>query len=294
MNLQTKSPDIPIHSMEEMSLYGSTDFEIAKYTGLNPDQMKLCYLPHRNDFYMFAFVRTGTARHWLDMIMYNLKPDTLYFSAPHHVINKEGGTFNSTCIMFTHEFLAMENGLTELPIIQNLHDGHELKLSAADMVFIEDISAKMMEEQARKENWGTSMLLSYLRVLLIYLSRLYTAQFTVTINPSDRGLMKRFLMLIDENYVQWHDVANYAEAVNLSAGHFGELIRKQSGRTPIELIHDRLLLEAKRALFHTEASIKEIAFQLGFDEASYFNRFFKRLNGTTPLGFRETIRKMSH
>ena len=76
--------------------------------------------------------------------------------------------------------------------------------------------------------------------------------------------------------------------------NLGEVIKQQSGKTAIELIHERLMLEAKRMLFHTESSIKEIAFELGFEDASYFNRFFKRLGEQTPLAYRNSTRKMYH
>ncbi|HTN39338.1 MAG TPA: helix-turn-helix domain-containing protein, partial [Arachidicoccus sp.] len=59
-------------------------------------------------------------------------------------------------------------------------------------------------------------------------------------------------------------------------------------------IHERLVLEARRLLFHTDNTLKEIAFDLGFAEASYFNRFFKRETGITPAAYRANIREMYH
>jgi AraC-like DNA-binding protein len=152
----------------------------------------------------------------------------------------------------------------------------------------------MLLEFENKRQLQNSMLLAYLKVLLIYISRLYTEQYTNANPAADRELLKKFKALIAENFVDAHEVADYAAMLNLSAGHFSEQIKEQSGKTAIEHIHDRLLLEAKRLLFHTEYPVKEIAYRLGFEEASYFNRFFKRLANTTPLGYRSTIRKMYH
>jgi AraC family transcriptional activator of pobA len=101
-------------------------------------------------------------------------------------------------------------------------------------------------------------------------------------------------LLVNEHYSEKHDVAAYANMLNMSAGHLGEVIKQQSGKTAIELIHERLTLEAKRLLFHTENSIKEISFELGFEDASYFNRFFKRISEQTPLAYRNDTRKMYH
>lgn len=287
---------LPTYSLEQTSRNGSRQFEIARVSELTQLQKELFFVPHRKDFYLFAFVRQGSSRNWVDGTPFVLKPDTLYFSSPQQVFLKEEGTYEAVCICFTLEFLNMEDNsqFSRLPIIQNRLNGHELRLSPDDVAFIEDLSAKMLAEQQHGQNLTNSMLLAYLRVLLIYLSRLYTAQFTSDNKSPDRDLLTRFTSLVSDNFTQCHDVATYAGMLNLSTGHFGELVKKQSGKTPIEHIHDRLLLEAKRLLFHTDVSVKEIAFQLGFEEATYFNRFFKRLTQSTPLGYRSSIREMYH
>ena len=138
------------------------------------------------------------------------------------------------------------------------------------------------------------MLMSYMRVLAIYLSRLYTAQFSSSEALPDRVLLKKYLAKIEENYNEQHEVACYADMLNISAGHLSDVVKEQSGKPAIAHIHERLILEAKRLLFHTDQSIKELAFGLGFEDASYFNRFFKRIVGDTPVAYRTTIREMYH
>ena len=299
MLTQATETRIPVYSLEQSSRDGSKQFAIAESgSGLSRHQKDLFFVPHRQDYYKLVFVKLGSNRHWVDMVPYTTKPDTLYLSTPQQVLLKED---TSSCsdiisICFTDEFLAMEENrlLKQLPVIQNLHNGHELILSAADVVFMDDIIAKLLAEYKQKLDWQNSMLLAYLRVLLIYISRLYTAQFINDTGLSNRDLLTQFKALITERFAECHDVATYASMLHLSAGHFSEQIKEQSGKTAIEHIHDRLLLEAKRLLFHTNNSIKEIAFQLGFEDASYFNRFFKRLTSSTPLSYRTTIREMYH
>lgn len=80
----------------------------------------------------------------------------------------------------------------------------------------------------------------------------------------------------------------YAQLLHLSANHLNTIIKEQSGKTVLQHLHARQLLEAKRLLYHTDLSVKEIAFELGFQDAAYFTRFFKRLTGTTPLAYRAT------
>jgi AraC family transcriptional regulator, transcriptional activator of pobA len=251
--------------------------------------------PHRKDYYFFVWVRQGSSRHWIDMMPYTLKPDTFYFTVPNQVqLKEEAEPFTGILLAFTEEFLALEgnSALKQLPIIQNPHNGHELRLSTSDVVFIDDILEKMFTEYIAKNNWQNGMIMAYIQVLMIYLSRLYTEQFNNNQQTPDRLMLKKYLSKIEESYTQTHEVTAYADMLNISAGHLSEVVKEQSGKPAIAHIHERLILEAKRLLFHTEHSIKEIAFQLGFEDASYFNRFFKRLAKYTPVEYRTTIREM--
>jgi AraC family transcriptional regulator, transcriptional activator of pobA len=290
------APRVPIYSLAQTSRDGAADFEIAQHSGLTDHQKDLFFVPHRKDFYLLALVLTGGSRHWVDMVPVTGKPDTLFFSSPEQVILKEAGMLEAISICFTREFLELagEGQLTRLPILSNPHRGHQLQLSDTDLAFVQDLCARMKAEYERRDGWRNSMLLAYLRVLLIYLSRLYTEQFAAAENEVDRELLRRFRQLLDLHLGEAHEVAAYASMLHVSARHLGEVIRRQSGKTAIELIQDRLLLEAKRLLFHTESSMKEIAFELGFGEASYFNRFFKKRHGSTPLSYRQAMRKMYH
>jgi AraC family transcriptional activator of pobA len=276
---------------------GGAMFEILELKGHSTQHPSVFLAPHRKNYYLMVFVKEGSSRHWVDMTPYTLKPDTFYFSVPHQVHVKEHAKpLIGAMLCFTDEFLAIEENhlLKQLPVIQNRHNGHELNLTVGDVVFIKDILQKMLNEYNQKQDWRNSMLLAYLRILMIYVSRLYTEQFTNAGLLADRMLLNKFRALVDEEFSRLHDVAAYADMLYLSPGHLGDVIKQQSGKTAIEHIHERLILEAKRLLFHTDNSIKEIAFQLGFEDASYFNRFFKRLTSQTPLLYRKSVREMYH
>ena len=169
-----------------------------------------------------------------------------------------------------------------------------LYFADADMNFVEDIITEINTEYQRSEMWQQSMLAAYLTVLLTYLSRLYTEQFNDKNISSDKLLLKSFQEKINERFRELHEVGDYALLLNISAGHLSDVVKIQSGKPAIKHILERLTLEAKRLLFHTDHSLKEIAFDLGFSDASYFNRFFKRQTGVTPAEHRKSIRKMYH
>lgn len=289
--------NIPVYTLEEGGHYGEKYFEIAKCVGLTSHQKDYFFVPHRNNFYKLILVREGNSRHWVDMVPFTVKPNAFYFSSPQHIVLKEENSYSDVvAICFTDEFLEIEENrmLRKLPIIQNLRNEHELVLSDEDITYLNDVIDKLIAEYKHENGWRNSMLSAYLQVMLIYLSRIYTERFADNNSHENRELLKRFQSLITENFNTVHDVAGYAAMVNLSAGHFSELIKVQSGKTAMQHIHERLLLEAKRLLFHTQTSVKEIAFQLGFEDASYFNRFFKRLTSATPAEYRSSIREMYH
>jgi AraC-like DNA-binding protein len=288
---------IPQYSLQQVSVDGSYLFEMLESNGQYNEPPSIFLAPHRKDYYSLVFVKQGSSRHWVDMTPYMLKPDTFYFSTPHQIqVKEQVKPLIGTILRFTDDFLAIEENqlLKRLPVIQNPNNGHELELNAENVVFIENVLDKMLDEYTQKRDWRNGMLLAYLRVLLIYVSRLYTEQFVDDTRGEDRVLLKKFRNLIDEQYSRVHDVTAYADLLCISPGHLSEVIKRQSGKTAIEHIHERLLLEAKRLLFHTENSVKEIAFQLGFDDAPYFNRFFKRLSSQTPAAYRKATRDMYH
>ena len=288
---------IPTYSLLQSSIIDSSMIEVRE-AGDHCGEFKLdpaFLIPHRKDYYLFVLVKKGSNRHWIDFMPYTIKPDTFYFTVPQQVHLKEyAGPMEGLITCFTDEFLQLEENrvLKQLPIIQNPAGAHELLLSKQDLSFVEDIMRKMLSEFKTDSSWRNQMLTSWLRVLVIYLSRLYTEQFSETTITQNYCLLKSFQALIGEHYSNQHDVAAYAGQLNITPGHLTEVIKQQSGKTAITHIHERLIVEAKRRLLHTDLSVKQIADELGFEDAAYFNRFFKRLTDATPINYRLQIREM--
>jgi AraC-like DNA-binding protein len=256
--------------------------------------MPAAALPHRQVYYLFVLVRQGSSRHWVDSIPYTLKPDTFYFTVPQQVhLKEEMLPMRGLVLRFTEEFLQLEEnrGLRELPLLQNPAGGHELRLSATDLAFVGDAMCRMLAEFRGTGAWKNSMLAAQLRVLAIYLSRRYTEQFVVGVT-GDARLLREFLALVEQHYREEHTVASYARLLHISAGHLNERVKEQSGKTATHHIHSRMVLEARRQLLYSDLSVKELADDLGFADPAYFNRWFKRLTGETPVQYRASIREM--
>ena len=296
MQVLNTTPKVPIYNLKPDEVTGSQHFRVHNYEGSFPDQSDLL-IPHRKDHYLIVFLRRGSVRQWIDMTPYVLRNNTIYFTGPNNVIVKEEfKQLWSTGIAFTPEFLSYQGtaSLNKLPLIQNPQNGHELLLTDADVLFVEDLVQKIHGESQQPGEWQQGMLSAYLTVLLTYLSRLYTLQFKGCDNSGDTLLLKSFQAKIDECFQQFHEVGDYASMLHISAGPLRDVVKTQSGKPAIKHIHDRLVMEAPRLLFHTDNSLKDISFDLGFSDASYFNRFFKRETGVTPASYRAKIRKMYH
>ncbi|MDO7876157.1 AraC family transcriptional regulator [Hymenobacter sp. ASUV-10] len=294
MNMLSSTPPVPVHAFKRDEASGNNWFTITRSEGGLTYEADLL-LPHRKDYYLMVFVRRNQGRHWADGKAYEHPDNSFYFSGPAQMLVKEEATpFWGTHFAFTSEFLALQPSadLRSLPLIQNPHQGHELRLTEADALVVEDLLARLEAEQARPGEWQHRLLTAYLTALLTYLSRLYKEQFTGAEPSAEQRLLHAYQARVEEHFRELHEVGDYAAQLHLSAGHLSEVVKAQSGKPAIKHLHDRLVLEARRLLFYTRQPLKEIAFDLGFSDASYFNRFFKRETGSTPAQYRSNTRKM--
>jgi AraC family transcriptional activator of pobA len=291
----TENHTIPSYSLVTIDGGKPTMIEVHEANGVDIIIEDAFLLPHRKDYYFFALVEEGDSRHWIDFTSYTIKPGHFYFTVPQQVhLKEESKPIKGFIAGFTEEFLLLEENrmLRQLPVIQNPAGAHELVLSEADIIYIKDVMHKMTAEYNADGIWQKQMLASWLRVLIIYLSRLYTEQFGESKITKNHCVLKNFQELIGERHTQQHDVAAYANLLNLTPGYLNDVVKQQSGKTAISHIHNRLVVEAKRKLLHTDLSVKQIADELGFEDSAYFNRFFKRLTESTPMAFRQQIREM--
>jgi AraC family transcriptional activator of pobA len=106
-----------------------------------------------------------------------------------------------------------------------------------------------------------------------------------------RGLAHytHFCELLEASYAQHHDVAWYARQMGFTAAHLNVVTRAHSGKSPLQLIRERLTLEASRCLLYTPLTIAEISDALGFAEPAHFTRFFRQTSGESPRDFRRRV-----
>lgn len=167
-----------------------------------------------------------------------------------------------------------------------------LHLSDKEKEIFMDCLEKIREETEHPVDTHSADLISAnIQVLLEYLSRFYDRQF-ITRHKANSSVVANFEKELSEIYsgrtalTEIPKVSYFAEKANLTPGYFGDLIRRETGSTPQEIISMRIIAEAKRRLAATDNDISIIAYDLGFQYPQHFTRLFKRVTGKSPSVFR--------
>ncbi|UFH56080.1 helix-turn-helix domain-containing protein [Spirosoma sp. KNUC1025] len=168
----------------------------------------------------------------------------------------------------------------KIPMFIRLDKPEQGQFEALLMVFYDEFSIP--------DNIQGEMLRMLLKRLIIKSTRLAKMQYlNQDFNENDLDLVRRFNLLVEMNYRSLHDVKAYADLLNKSPKTLSNLFALYNQPGPLQVIHNRITLEAKRLLLYTDKSIKEIAFALGFEEIPHFSRFFKNQLGVSPSDFKE-------
>lgn len=174
-------------------------------------------------------------------------------------------------------------GAQQLPII---------KLPNSDQEKFNILWRMFCIEMESKDDLQVEMLQMMLKRLLILCTRLYKDQYKIETKKSQNlDLIREFNVLIETHFRTIHTVSEYANLLNKSPKTLSNIFSKVYNKTPIQFIQERLLLEAKRLLLYTEKPIKEIAYEIGFEDIQAFSRFFKGKEGISPSDFRQNSLK---
>jgi AraC family transcriptional activator of pobA len=150
----------------------------------------------------------------------------------------------------------------------------------------------VLEQITKEHAWpnpGRELMLEHLvQILLLHLNRrvIATSKEQAPANPS-LEVLGRFRLLVEQHYLAHWDVCAYAEKLGLTESRLTRLCRSNLDKTPLEIIHRRLILEAERRLIYTVDPVSMIAYDLGFKDPAYFARLFKRRTGLTAGEYRK-------
>jgi AraC family transcriptional activator of pobA len=143
-------------------------------------------------------------------------------------------------------------------------------------------------EMSSKDNLQMEMLRMMLKRYLILCARIYKQQEQFPAETQNSDLIREFNFLVEGHFKTKHTVAEYAELLHKSPKTLSNIFSKAGFKTPLQYIHNRKMLEARRFLQHSERSIKEIAIDIGFEDLQTFSRFFKKNEGVSPSEYRNS------
>lgn len=151
---------------------------------------------------------------------------------------------------------------------------------------IEYLYEQFNDEFGLSEEVKAGMLRALLVNLVILLTRFAKKQNLPT-NASENQyqLMRQFNFMVELHYKKHHQVQHYASLLNRSPKTIGNIFSALGTKTPLQIIHERIITEAKRLLLYTPKSIKEIASELGFADLTHFSKFFRNHTGYAPSDF---------
>jgi AraC-like DNA-binding protein len=245
--------------------------------------------PQRLDFDLLLHIERGSARHVVDFAGYPLRPgDLLWVRAgqvhqwgaiddiegtvvlfgPHTVDERTRDLIRSQLVRQRSRWPVAD--LTGTPVSQALN---LLTVSGAD------------RREAGRADLRQAALAHALAALLVQLVLVEPAD-TVPAQGPTHEAYTWFRDHIEEHFRTWHKVSEYADRLGYSPRTLNRLARRHTGLTAKELIDERVVLEAKRLLSHSDLPASEVADQLGFDDASNFSSYFRRQAGMTPGAFR--------
>lgn len=232
----------------------------------------------------------------VDFKIYSTDGPTLFFISPNQVLRiDELGGQSGLLVFYNRDFYCIQLHDEEVAcdglLFNNINNMPMTTIPEQDASFIEYLFSRIQEEFELRDSSLEEMIRTYLKQLLIKSTRLWKVQHldgAMASRPStDLEFFRKFTQLVEANYKEKHNVADYADMLLLAPKTLTHRFKRLSLPQPNDIIKNRIILEAKRLLVHTNWTAKEIAYALGYHDPAYFSRLFFIKTGEPPSGFRK-------
>lgn len=269
-------------------------FEIYDLNTYRKHSGEKAAIPHSHSYYQIIWFFNNHGVHHVDFETYNIKENTIFFISKDRVhafdsnLNIQGWLihFNESFFMHTdvdvflkyHIFNAQENPC------------YSIDTETADTA---SLYIKLMQKELLKRHqfgYEDSIRFS-LKSLLINLERVHQKNQQKQLSFSNHYELQfaNYKELVEENYAKGLTVKDYADSLYISSKTLNTITKKIINKSASQIITDRIILQAKRLLKFTSLQIGEVAFQIGFEDSSYFVKYFKRHVGHSPNSYRNEV-----
>ena len=281
--VQTKQ--IPVLGLDEFRSEHSInrDFQFHEIKG-----ERIIEHPHKHDFYVLLLVEKGRGVHTIDFESFQIRQRQIHILLPEQVHQWNlGKTTNALQLMISKEIFSVIHATANLKTLL-FQSEPVLSLSRKEFEEIRhEFDCIQQELLVVQPDWP--VLHARVNLLIQLICRVAQInRYGLRLQPMN-PIVANFQWLLDGNHLTEKTVAYYADKLLISPNYLNILCRRQLNCSAQELIHNRVLLEAKRLMHTSEKSIKEIAYTLGFNDPAYFSNFFKSKTGLTPRQFRDQL-----
>lgn len=246
--------------------------------------------PHRHDFFMIMLFTKGKGVHTIDFNTYDIKPGSVFFMSPGEMHSwKLSNDTDGYVLFFNRSFFIMNapnRNMNELQFFSIENKVQHSLFNRSQTKITEELLKNIYNESKTEAKQQTLILRAYLDILLLKFAAIIEPERSVKRSKTIE-LITRLEQLIEVNYKAHLTVTYYAKELAISPVQLTSLTTAYLNKSVAELIHDRLILEAKRLLIYTDLTVSEISNELNFSDNSYFNKFFKKASGQTPEQFRK-------
>ncbi len=267
------------------------DFQVERLESYLEKHYQQLHSPHRHTFYHLVLFTEGKGGHTIDFTAFTVKPFQVYFMIPGQVHSWHfKGTPKGYVINFSEQLL--KSFLLDQHYLEQFgfFSGDSADCVCQIPLTVQPEAIRLMEAMLKRVSTGGDQLKLWLTEFLLMMEescgrRSNTA---VVISRQKEMLFRGFKRLIDQHYKTIRLPKEYADLLYVTPNHLNALCQEMAGKTAGELIRDRVMLESKRLLVNADLSIAQIAYELNFQDNSYFSRFFRKQSGITPEAFRST------
>ncbi|KAA0989046.1 helix-turn-helix domain-containing protein [Dyadobacter aurulentus] len=285
---ESRAPDILFKPAQfRISVVGEDQCTLASY--------------NRRDFYKISLILTGRSRLFYANRGIEITAPALVFTNPlipysWEMLHEEpSGYFCILSDSFLHHNGRTEN-LEESPLFKVGGDPI-YHLNPEQTAYLESIFQRIRQEADSEYVFKLDVIRNQVSLIIHEAIKMQPALAYFTHTNASSRIAKLFLNLLEkqfpvdspENMLKLKKASDYAEKLSVHVNHLNAAVQEVTGRSTTAHINDRLLTEAKSLLQYTIWSVADIAFSLGFEYASYFNNFFKKHTGNTPLVFRKSL-----
>ncbi|MDO5607449.1 MAG: AraC family transcriptional regulator [Capnocytophaga sp.] len=244
------------------------------------------------NYCIFAFEGKGSFS--VDFTEYEFQGKTLLFLTPYQHFQIVCGQLEDMALLQFHgDFYCIEYHKKEVAcnglLFNNIFLMPHIHISTESYREIRTIFDKITNECISSNEFSQSVLKSYLQLVLALSSKEKSMMLNQETLGVDHNMASEFQSSLEKHYCTERSVMFYAGKAGLTVDAFSKKIKQSLGKTPTKLIQERVVLEAKKKLHLTHKSIKEIAYEMNFEDEFYFSRFFKKAVGQSPKHFRENV-----